>query len=97
MVEHTGSKATGFMTDTAILGGGHVIHRFADSGCAMAGGAVIHNPGVIKHRTNKGSGVMTDATILGGSNVRTRLANGGGAIVAGGATITDTGVVEYRG
>ena len=65
MIEHAGSKATRFMADTAILGGRHVIHWFAGGWSAMAGGAVIHDTGVIKHRVKKTTGDMTDAAILG--------------------------------
>ena len=70
MIEHARGKATSFVTDAAILSGGNMIYRFADGGCAMARGTVIHDTRVIKHCTYKGSGVMTDATILAGNNVR---------------------------
>ena len=96
MIEHAGGKATGFVTDAAILGGRNMIHRFADGRYTMARGTVIHDTRVIKHCTNKSGGVMTDTAILGGGNVRTRLTNGGAAIMAGGTIVTDTGVVEYR-
>ena len=97
MIKHPGSKRAGLVTDTAILGGGNVIHRFADGGCAMARRTVTHDTRVIKHRTNKSGGVMTDATILCGGNVCRRLANGCRAVVAGSTIVTDIGVVEYRG
>ena len=99
VIKHAGGERAGLVTDTAILGGGHMIHRFTDGGCAMARGTVTHDTGMIKHRTNKGGGVMTDATILGGGNVRTRFRGGVGirAIMAAGAIAADALVTEDRG
>ena len=32
MIKHPGGKRAGLVTDTAILGSGHMIHRFTDGG-----------------------------------------------------------------
>jgi hypothetical protein len=40
----------------------------------MAGGTVIHDPGMIKHTRRKTTDAMTDRTILRGGNMRRRLA-----------------------
>ena len=99
VIKHAGGKRAGLVTDTAIVAGGHMIHRFADGGCAMARGTVTHDAGMIKHRANKGRGVMTNATILGSSNVRTRFRRGIGirAVMAAGAIARDALVTEDRG
>ena len=97
MVEYSGGKATGFVTDAAILCGRHMIGFHAHSCHSVARRTVIHYAGMIKHRTDKGSGVMTDAAIFRRGNVCTRLANGRRAVVARSAITTDARVVEYRG
>ena len=100
MVEHPGGKRAGLVTDTAILGGGHVINLLADGGCAIVTrGTVTHDTGVIKYGTNKGAaGAVTHATIFSGRNVCRRFSRGSGirAIMTGRAIVTDAGMVEDR-
>ena len=97
MVENARGKATGFVTDAAILRGCNVIGFHAYGRHSVARRTVIHYAGMIKHRTNKRSGVMTDTAIFSCGNVRIRLANGRRAVVARSAIATNTRVVEYRG
>ena len=74
MIEHAGGKAAGFMTDAAILGGGHMVGLLADRRYPiMTRGTVIHDSGMIKHRVEKTSGVMTHAAIFGRGYVRSAL------------------------
>jgi hypothetical protein len=63
------------MTETTILRGRQVTDRLAHGGnVIMAGGTVIHDPGMIKHTRRKTTDAMTDRTILRGGNMRRRLA-----------------------
>ena len=85
------------MTDTAIFGSGDVVGLHPQGRhSVVAGGAVIHDAGMIEHGTNKCTGIVTHAAILVSANVSRRLAPGGGAIMTGGTIITDARVVEYR-
>ena len=100
VIKHPGSKRASLVTDTAIVGGGHVVDFLTHGRHAVvARGTVTHDTGMIKHRTNKGGGVMTDTTILGSGNVRTRFRGGIGirAVMTGSAIARDVLVTEDRG
>ena len=49
---------------------------FADGRHAMAGRAIVHDPGVIEDRADESSRVVTDAAIFDGRDMRGRLALG---------------------
>ena len=50
MIKHAGGETTGDVAHGTILCGGNMVHRLADGRRAIvAGGAVIHDTGVIEH------------------------------------------------
>ncbi len=56
-------KGARVVTDTAILDGRHVVDRFADRRDTMAGGAIVHEPGVIDECAHKTVDVMAVSAI----------------------------------
>ena len=97
MGERASGEAAGFVTDAAVLGGGHVVGLLAQGGnTVVTGGAVIHHTGVIKHRANKCAGVMAHTAILGRGDVRGRLTSGVRTVMTRGAITTDPRMTENR-
>jgi len=72
VVKFGASKSCGVMAHGAIFRGGDMAAALDGCYCArtvVAGGAVIHDTGMIEHRVGKSAGNVTDTAILGGRDV----------------------------
>jgi hypothetical protein len=98
MVEASAFKASGCMTDTAVLVGWYMGSCFTPGVLAiMAGSAVVHDANMVKGCRYKASGlVAVNAVTVGWHMVRwRRFSSGGGTIVASSTAILDVCVIIF--
>ncbi len=89
-------ESRGGMTEVAIQGCGDVTVMLADRGNAMAGIAIVDDPGMIVGRGDKPLGIVANPAILVGADMIGVFTDGESPIVAGIAVIDDAGVIEGR-
>jgi len=64
MVVGAGAERTRAMTDTAVLEGRHMVGRFTACRDAMAGGAVVHDAGMVDESSGEAVGVVAHAAVF---------------------------------
>ena len=96
MAHGSAGESRGGVTGRAVEAGRNVLRMHAASRHSMAGGAIIHDAGVIESGRNKARRRMTYSAILAGGNMIRPFTGGKSGVVTGGAVVNNAGVIKDR-